>query len=89
MNTNDTKPNKLTIKADQADPRTVALLDTLDSDTQRNLAVLALELLGCLANGTDKILDYELEEEMEQSGLEAFYEENERRLRGLRRTSPN
>ena len=86
MNTNDTKPNRQTI---QVDHRTVALLDLLDSATQRRLALLALELLGCLANGTDKILDYELKEEMEQAGLEAFYEENESRLRGLRRTSPN
>ena len=86
MNTNDTKPNRPTI---QVDPRTVALLDFLDSATQRRLAVLALELLGCLANCTDKILDYELEEEMEQAGLGPFYGENESRLKGLRRTSPN
>ncbi len=61
------------------------LLDSLDSDAQRNLAVLALELLGCLANGTDKIVRYELEEERDIAGLEAFYEENERKLRELRR----
>ena len=84
MNTNDTKPNRQT---NQVDIRAFDLLDSLDSDTQRNLAILALELLGCLANGTDKILDYELEEERDIAGLEAFYEENERRLRGLRRTN--
>ncbi len=80
MNTNNTKPNRPTIQVGAA-----LLLDSLDSDTQRNLAVLALELLGCLANCTDKILDYELEEEMEQAGLGPFYGENESRLRGLRR----
>ncbi len=80
MNTNNTKPNRPTIQVGAA-----LLLDSLDSDTQRNLAVLALELLGCLANGTDKIVRYELEEEMEQAGLGPFYGENESRLRGLRR----
>lgn len=80
-NTNDTKPNRPII---QVDPRTVALLDSLDSATQRRLALLALELLGCLANGTDKIVRYELEEEREIAGLNGFYEENERELRGLR-----
>lgn len=86
-NTNNTSSNKQAVQACSADPRTVALLDTLDLDTQRNLAVLALELLGCLANDTDKIVRYELEEEMEQAGLLSFYEENERELRRLRRTN--
>jgi hypothetical protein len=83
MNTPDTNRQ---IPNNHAGPTHAGLiLDTLDSDTQRNLAVLALELLGCLANGTDKILDYELEEERDIAGLEAFYEENERKLRELRR----
>ena len=83
-NTNDTKPNRQNIQANQIDSRVLSFLDTLDSDTQRRLASFALEILACHANGAEDVLRYEIETERECAGLDQFCEDNEDVLRNFR-----
>jgi hypothetical protein len=85
MNSQDQKNPKECERANvTADPRTAHLLSQVSERDKTALALLALELLGCLANGTDKIAKFELEEEVEQAGLGAFLDSRWDELRQLR-----
>lgn len=70
------------------DRRILELLEITDKETQRRLCAFAIEILGLQANETGNLAPCEIEEEMEQAGLQEFYEENERFLRRLRREGP-
>ena len=68
-----------------ADKRALTLLSCVSEHEKNLLALFALEIMGCLANGTDKIVRFELEEEVEQAGLGEFLDSRWDELARLRR----
>ncbi len=83
--TNEPTPKERGRRAIPADPKTFSLLSSVTDYEKNLLAYFALEVLGCLANGTDKIARFELEEEVEQAGLGAFLDSRWDELARLRR----
>ena len=51
------------------DSRILERLETLSADEKRGLLAFALEILGCVTNGCEKLAGFEIEEEAETAGL--------------------